>query len=413
MPGKGRTTEFPRKDNIYKHKESLPFDEAHSLVWVNRPYNKTSEDIKEWFAYSLIGLIVGTVTFIMKIMEEKLLEFGLHSMDKYTEDDEGNSHFVTPWLVYAFIAATWGFLGGLMTTYYGPAANGSGVAEVIGYLNGVNYPGFMQINTLLTKIIGVTFAVCAKLCVGKEGPLAHIGAIIGVCVIYLPFGFEHLQNDETKRLFVAAGASTGVSCAFGAPIGGALFCYELSKPNTFWKFHMIWKVFFSCCLGTFTLAAFSGIASGNFNDWSGAEIKFGVSNIEDVNIRRNVNVLSVLPNAIILGIEGGLLGALFINVNSRVNILRSKLLKSKWMKPIETAFFGFLSASVFIALPYLFKDHCFNMNLEEYEKNEHLYQTGWCPQPENPEEISINHFASINWASEGDIIKSIISSENF
>ena len=80
-----------------------------------------------------------------------------------------------------------------MTTYYGPAATGSGVAEVIGYLNGVNYPGFLQFRTLLTKVIGVTFAVAGKLCVGKEGPLAHIGAVIGPSVLYIPFlGLEHL-----------------------------------------------------------------------------------------------------------------------------------------------------------------------------------------------------------------------------
>ena len=35
----GHTTVFPRKDNIYEHKESIPFDETQSLVWKNRPKN--------------------------------------------------------------------------------------------------------------------------------------------------------------------------------------------------------------------------------------------------------------------------------------------------------------------------------------------------------------------------------------
>ena len=87
-----------------------------------------------------------------------------------------------------------------MTTYYGPGAAGSGVAEIIGYLNGINYPNFISIPTLVTKVIGVTLAVCGKLCIGKEGPLAHIGAIIGLIAVYLP-GFDHkfLHNDEKKR----------------------------------------------------------------------------------------------------------------------------------------------------------------------------------------------------------------------
>ena len=29
----GNTLEFPRKDNVYKSKEALPYDEADSLVW--------------------------------------------------------------------------------------------------------------------------------------------------------------------------------------------------------------------------------------------------------------------------------------------------------------------------------------------------------------------------------------------
>jgi chloride channel 3/4/5 len=53
---------------------------------------------------------------------------------------------------------------------------------------------------------------------------------------------------------MAAGASCGVSVAFGAPIGGALFSYEISKPNTFWTFSMLWKVFAATSIATFTLS---------------------------------------------------------------------------------------------------------------------------------------------------------------
>jgi spore maturation protein SpmA len=34
----------------------------------------THEAVKEWFAYFLIGICTGLVAFIMKIMEEELLE---------------------------------------------------------------------------------------------------------------------------------------------------------------------------------------------------------------------------------------------------------------------------------------------------------------------------------------------------
>ena len=133
------------------------------------------------------------------------------------------------------------FTAGLLTTYWGQGAAGSGVAEYIGYCNGVNYPQFIGIPTFITKVVGVTLAVVGRLCVGKEGPLAHIGAICAMLVIYMPFDcLKFLQNDHDKRTFIAAGSAAGVSAAFGSPIGGALFAYEISKPNTFWKFSMLW-----------------------------------------------------------------------------------------------------------------------------------------------------------------------------
>ena len=150
-----------------------------------------------------------------------------------------------------------------MTVYWGPGANGSGVAELIGYLNGINYPNVISFETFVTKVLGVVLAVVGGLCVGKEGPLAHIGANIGAVVAYLPLPrFAWFQNDTYKRNFIAAGTSAGVSAAFGAPIGGTLFAFEISKPNTFWRFSVVWKVFLSCALSVFTLALVSTAMKG-------------------------------------------------------------------------------------------------------------------------------------------------------
>jgi H+/Cl- antiporter ClcA len=53
---------------------------------------------------------------------------------------------------------------------------------------------------------------------------------------------------------MAGGIAAGVSAAFGAPIGGSLFAYEISKPSTFWSFSLTWKVFFSASISTFVLS---------------------------------------------------------------------------------------------------------------------------------------------------------------
>ena len=215
----------------------------------------------EWFIYFLIGFCVGSTAFCLKMIEENLIKLTVYLASLKMVDESTGEDLAPwkPWLIYAALCGLWSCLGGIMTTYYGPGASGSGVAELIGYLNGINYHHFIGIDTLLTKVVGVALAVSGRLCIGKEGPLCHIGAVWGALVLYIPgLDLKHLQNDETKRIFIAAGASAGVAVAFGSPIGGALFVYELSKPNTFWQFKMIWKVFFSCCICCFTMAIWLG-----------------------------------------------------------------------------------------------------------------------------------------------------------
>ena len=84
--------------------------------------------------------------------------------------------------------ATWCFVfcaaGSAMTIYIGPGANGSGIADLMAYINGINYTGMIGYDTLIIKIIGVVFGISGALCIGKEGPLAHIGAIVALIVVY-------------------------------------------------------------------------------------------------------------------------------------------------------------------------------------------------------------------------------------
>jgi len=238
-----------------------------------------------------------------------------------------------------------------MTIFWGPGANGSGVAELITYMNGVNYPGTFGFETFVTKTIGVVFAVVGGLCVGKEGPLAHIGANIGVFTLYLPLPkFEFFRNDKNKRHLIAAGTSAGVSAAFGAPIGGALFAYEISKPNTFWKFSVVWKVFFSCAIAVFTLALCNSLLAGDgVSRVSSSVLKFGVTPITAPTIK-------TIPSSIATGVICGLLGAGFIIVNTTLGLFRKKHITKSWMRVIESIFFSVATTSFFFWAPWFVND---------------------------------------------------------
>jgi chloride channel 7 len=278
----------------------------------------------------------------MTLVEEYLLEKKSEYTILLLNEDTSIAYAYFYWVSFSLICA---LIAVILTVYVGPGAMGSGVPEVMGLLNGVNYPKAIDISTLVVKIIGVEFAVIGNLAIGKEGPLVHIGAIIGAMTPYIPFSiFESFRNDMDKRTFMAAGSSAGVSAAFGAPIGGALFSYEISKPNTFWTFGMLWRVFFSSAISTLTLGLLSEMKSGaplTLN--SSAVLKFGKISYFDTP-------MTDLLIAIILGTICGLLGAFFICVYAILGFFRKKFIDSKLKKVLEVVLFSMISASIFFWL---------------------------------------------------------------
>jgi chloride channel 7 len=255
--------------------------------------------------------------------------------------DDGGSvwHAYYFWAGFSVICA---FFGVMLTVYVGPGAMGSGVPEVMGLLNGVRYPKALDVATLFVKIIGVELAVLSNLAVGKEGPLVHIGAIIGAMSPYIPMDcFSPFRNDSDKRTFIAAGCSAGISAAFGAPIGGALFSYEISKPNTFWSFSMLWRVFFTSAMSTLTLGLLSELHQGiplTLN--SAAVLKFGEISYFDTPMFDAVIAIG-------MGIICGVLGAFFIYMYAALGAIRKKKIDTPFKKIAEVIFFSFISTSLF------------------------------------------------------------------
>ncbi|KDD71916.1 hypothetical protein H632_c4169p0, partial [Helicosporidium sp. ATCC 50920] len=99
-------------------------------------------------------------------------------------------HSVTRWLVaHTHILVAWLFNLSyslslvLVSTYLvvnvSPEAGGAGVAEVMAYLNGCFLPRIFSARTFIVKFFSAATAVASGLPVGPEGPMVHMGAIIG------------------------------------------------------------------------------------------------------------------------------------------------------------------------------------------------------------------------------------------
>ena len=121
-----------------------------------------------------------------------------------------------------------------------------------------------------------------------------------------------------------------------------------------------------------------------------------------------------MPGAIVLGVVGGMLGALFINVNTRMAVVRKKLLTKPWMKPLETFFFCFITASTFYWVPYVLET-CIDIKTPIYSDAENkIKYLGWCGQKQFTQDgknyitQQYNPLAAYFWAGEGDIIRNIL-----
>jgi chloride channel 7 len=164
--------------------ESFDIQGVESNALRSKPYNRKVQ-LQNWALYFAMGVTTGIIAFLMNLLEDFLFEYKL----EWTQELLTGYGFGLSWFVYIVFSMIMVTIAVTMSLYYGPGAIGSGVAETIGVVNGVNYVGFIGLNTLITKALGVVFAVSGGLRVGKEGPLAHVGSLVGVAMIYLPLKF--------------------------------------------------------------------------------------------------------------------------------------------------------------------------------------------------------------------------------
>lgn len=141
---------------------------------------------------------------------------------------------------------------------------------MLAYLNGIDLPNFLTLKVALVKIPASILVACGSLCVGKEGPLLHIGSIVatylGNTQIFqslrktrnqMPFSYE-----QHARELVICGAAAGLAAGFRAPIGGLLFAMEMASR---WRQELTWRSVFVCG----TVAAVIYVATEVFKHLTG------------------------------------------------------------------------------------------------------------------------------------------------
>uniref|UniRef100_A0A3P9IGY5 Chloride channel protein n=1 Tax=Oryzias latipes TaxID=8090 RepID=A0A3P9IGY5_ORYLA len=289
---------LPRKDY-----ESLDYDRC-----INEPYvevlegmdNKKSRqyEVVRWMMVFVIGVTVGLVGLFV--------DFFVHLFTKIKFTVVGSSiekcadkgclslsllELLSFNMIFVFIAS--------LLVLIEPVAAGSGIPEIKSYLNGVKIPGIVRLRTFICKAAGVLFSVSGGLFVGKEGPMIHSGAIVGA----------------------------------GLP---QLFC-SMSA--------------------TFTLNFFrSGI---NFNKWGSFQLpgllNFGEFKCPDGDKNCHLWTAVDLAFFVLMGVVGGLLGALFNCINKCLAKYRIRHVhpKAKFVRVLESLLVSMVTTVVIFAASIL------------------------------------------------------------
>ena len=325
--------------------ESFDFTGIESISWRKHQFRRffqtrgsffNATRITTFWTWSLVvmtGLLVAFTGAFVAIFTDALTEWKLESCYKLMEEGDHGAAFFAFQFLSMFLVLCSGLL-----CWFEPAAAGSGIPEIKAYLNGVNLNNVVRMPVLAAKVLGMCFSCAAGLPLGKEGPMIHAGSIIGAAVSQgntISYGFDtswnvfqDLRNDYTKRDFVTFGAAAGVAAAFKAPLGGILFTLE--EGASFWSHPTTFRAFICAVITQLTISLIFSEKSTT------AEGMFAFGQFDNLyDGKANYSVWE-LPIFIMMGCAGGVLGALFNDINERVSLYRKKYLNAfKWKRLTE------------------------------------------------------------------------------
>eukprot|EP01064_Diplonema_japonicum_P012524 TRINITY_DN19965_c0_g1_i1.p1 TRINITY_DN19965_c0_g1~~TRINITY_DN19965_c0_g1_i1.p1 ORF type:complete len:857 (+),score=103.47 TRINITY_DN19965_c0_g1_i1:59-2629(+) len=321
---------------------------------------KVQDSIMKWLLFAAVGISCGLLAFFMRqtidLINEKRMKTVANLLNV---SGGGNSkQYFLAWLYLVGTSGALALCASLIVVLYWKSAAGSGVEEVIAYLNGVDMPRVFNVRTAIVKFFSCIASVSSGLPAGPEGPMIHLGAICGAGLTQgrsKTLGvatkvFRKYRNAKDHRDFITAGAAAGISAAFGAPIGGLLFVME--EMSTHWKPSLTWMIFFTsmasfCTVSLFNSAFDAWVPTGTFG-WflNKAAVLFEVKTIIQLNI------LAIFPSFII-GTLGGIFGGLFTILNVKINQWRKRTMNTNTKRILEPVVVVVLFSTAGLLLPMM------------------------------------------------------------
>lgn len=339
----------------------------------------TGRTATRWALSAIVGLFTGITTIFIVSCTGNIVRWRTRTLDAMAQSKEFSNVIV--FVGYATVNVILAVCSCLLCVYVAPEGAGSGIPEVKAYLNGVRVKKFSSWNLFAVKIVGTILSVSSSLAVGMEGPLIHIGAIVGASFSKLSTilsrlittnpnpnhkilvtikqwllprplrqflwnfattNLSYFSIDSERRDFVSIGASVGFAASFGAPIGGLLFI--LDDISSYFSKNMFLRTLVANAIGTFCLA----VQSGDLSNYSVINLgTYHGASATDIFLSR----FELLPLYLLMGVAGGALGGIFCVAYQAQNKLVSNRLKTNGAKLVHVAALSLFTSALMFWLP--------------------------------------------------------------
>ena len=190
-------------NNSNNHKKHTLLQTMKGNGW----FQYTDQRATRWGLSALVGLVVGLLAIAIVASTEQIVAWRMASLQTLSSSQ---SDYATTTIIFGMFAlgnVVLATLASLLCICWVPNGAGSGIPQIMAYLNGVRVhfdsnemDHFASFRLLLVKIVGTVLSVSSFLAIGMEGPLIHIGAIVGCgCTKTFSFLLSQSQWLTTRR----------------------------------------------------------------------------------------------------------------------------------------------------------------------------------------------------------------------
>ncbi|GIX72547.1 hypothetical protein CEXT_466571 [Caerostris extrusa] len=355
--------------------------------------------IMRWFIICMIGILTAAVAVLITIAIEEISKYKFAFLKSCVDECKDNKCLYKTYYFWLLFSAIPVAFGSFLVVCVAPVAAGSGIPVIKCYLNGVKVPEVVRLKTLIVKAVGVVTSVLGGLAVGKEGPMIHCGAVIAAGISQgksttlrkkIARYLKNLEKIMKKEILYLQGLLLVLQLL--------LVPCCLEEGASFWNQSLTWRIFFCSMVSYFTL-------NSALSEYHGHPGQLSYPGL--VNFGRFENLdytFKELPIYIIMGVIGGLLGALYNHMNYILTVFRMRYVKHSIARIVEAVMvsvvgvtIAYISTFIHDCCPYESSDVKYPVQLD-CENGQ--YSTFWSIWFQTPEAClrSLLHDSESTWS---------------